>query len=254
MRLEIFQTRGRPQRGVAFGLGNRIRRNVEVAGAGAPRRGGKRRQKGAVRGLLVLGIKVDRQLDMIANLFADRVVVHLPPDARAGDKELAGVWPVDVVVLVDGPFHQQSLGDRPGVRSRFLLLQNGQRMMGNPAPRCGRRPHFDRAHPAWFVDRNRRQGLEPHVLAPCGHGVGFRFDHQIRFAAQLFGQPPAVRLSATVWAAAYPSGRPTERRHRPSGRWWRSVRRRARNRSEIAGCRRSYPGATEACCASPRAP
>src|SRR5580692_3775418 len=67
-------------------------------------------------------------------------------------------------------------------------------MVGNPTPRGSCGPHLDRADPARLVDWNRRQGPEPHVLAPRGHGVRFGFDHQIRFAAQLFGEPPAIIL------------------------------------------------------------
>src|SRR5262249_48330367 len=98
MRLEIFEPSGRSENLVALGLRNSVGRNIERAESGAAGRAGEGRQERAILRLLAFGIEINGQLDVIANFFADRVIMHLPPHSRAGQQELTGIGAIDVVI------------------------------------------------------------------------------------------------------------------------------------------------------------
>ncbi len=140
---------------------------------------------------------------MVANRLAHRMQVHFPPDVRTRKQQLAGVGPVGIETLPDGPLHQQARAGHPtgggviarchiriGPTSRFLLHQPCQHVMHDLAPGRTPRPHLDGAHPPRLRDAHFRERLEPHVLAMRRHRIGLGFENQVRLTIQL-GQLPA---------------------------------------------------------------
>ena len=91
-----------------------VRRDVEVPlGAAA-----NRRHIYAILWNDVFGIEIERHLDLIADFFANRVVVQVESNLRPGLHEFAGVRPIDVAEFpyrplaeVD-PARRRALGQR----------------------------------------------------------------------------------------------------------------------------------------------
>ena len=185
--------------------------------------------------------------------------VQFPPDMRSGQQQLARIRAVDVVVLADRPFHQQSQLHRIPVPPsplpsgfielpciRFILHQAGERMVRNPAAGRRRRPHLDCTHPARLGDGHFGQRLKPDVLAVGRHGVGIRLDRPYP-AARTVCQLPAVVVRPLFGRRHVFGISQRGARVHPARRWSRSARRSATCRSETAESQLSCRDATAAC-------
>ena len=107
---------------------------------------------------------------------------------------LAAVLAIDVIVLADGPFHQDAAGVGHSVVVScwsVFLAQRGYRMMNDLAAGQSAGPNLDRTHPALFIYRHDIEGLPPHVLPMRGHGVRDRLNHDFGLA-ELLGELPLV--------------------------------------------------------------
>ena len=112
VRLKILETRRFLQHREVVRRDDRVRRDINVAaraggfGRLESAQGLEARQVCAMLRLLSFRIEPQRDLDVIANLFAGGVEMNVPRYLRAGQNQLAGIGSVQIVALADSPFHQ----------------------------------------------------------------------------------------------------------------------------------------------------
>src|SRR3977135_613053 len=160
VRLELLKPGGLLQNVGRLSLSDRVGRNIQNP---AKLVSVEFHQACPVLRRLALGIEIYAQHDIVANSFADGVIVHIPPNPCSRQQQFAGVRRVDVVLFPDRPFHQKPsvvasrLGQWPdavvvgGAADAWLILQElGEGMMSDTAPRDAPWPPLDRAHPSWL--------------------------------------------------------------------------------------------------------
>ncbi len=117
------------------------------------------------------------------------MVMNVPPNLSARNQKFSCVGTIHVILLADGPFHQDPAACQRRKRIvlgraaiRFLLEQICDRMMRNPPARHRSRSHFHGSNPASFCQRNRCRRFPPLILTDSRHRVRIGFDHQVRLA------------------------------------------------------------------------
>src|SRR5438105_6317381 len=97
MRLEVLESCRLGQNMETLRFGDAIRADIEQAAR--CRRRLEQSETGPVLGLFTLGIKVYREFGVIVDSFPDCMQMQLPPDLRTGQKQLARVGAVHIVIL-----------------------------------------------------------------------------------------------------------------------------------------------------------
>src|SRR5215472_17661837 len=147
MRLEVAENGGFFQHMEALADADGVRLDIETA-AGAGSGALEASEIGAILRLLIARIEPNAELNVIGDLLADSMVVNVPPHSRTGQNQLAGLRPVDVIVLADGPFHQHATLVRSGVVAGvalgvwIVLDQVRQRVVRDLAALRRTRPHL----------------------------------------------------------------------------------------------------------------
>ena len=199
--LVVLKPGGPPERVEVLRDGDLARSDVEpVAGSV------EHPQAGAVLGNLALRIEPESQLHMaVPDLPADRVEMHLPPNPRPGQHELAGAFGEDLADLADGPLHEQpgaahgpAAGGQRGGLGRHLvgilvLDQVGKGVVRDPDAVRKRGPDLDGLHPALLGKSGLGRGTEPLVLGLGGQRVRLGADDQVGFPEAL-GELPHARI------------------------------------------------------------
>ena len=103
VRLEVGDERVLLEHREPFGVGDRVRRNVEVLALPDAR---ERNQVAALLRLLAFRIEPDADLGAGGDFFPGRVDVLIPRNLFAGQEQLARALAEQIVALADGPLHQ----------------------------------------------------------------------------------------------------------------------------------------------------
>ncbi len=130
-------------------------------------------------GHVALGIKHEADFGPVLDLLADRVVVQVEVDFRAGFDQLPGALRINIAVLADGVFDE-----RPAFGALAVVVPNAlDRVMHDARGARTGRLRFDGFDVAILGQPRVGEDVRPPVGARCGDGLFFRQpDNQVRFA------------------------------------------------------------------------